>query len=73
MARQRIEHPARGCVRHSLAKNDCDHVTCAVGDLFGDGRLHLVTGTFSLTKSPRPRDGLSLWKVLGPDRPAAPK
>jgi hypothetical protein len=27
-------------VRHSLEKKTCDHVTCAVGDLYGDGKMH---------------------------------
>jgi hypothetical protein len=33
--------------RHSLAKVDCDHVTCAVGDLYGRGQLDIVVGNFT--------------------------
>jgi hypothetical protein len=32
---------------HSLEKETCNHVTCAVGDVFGTGRQDIVTGTFS--------------------------
>jgi hypothetical protein len=33
--------------RHSLATVDCDHVTCAVGDLYGRGQLDIVLGNFT--------------------------
>jgi hypothetical protein len=33
--------------RHSLATVDCDHVTCAVGDLYGRGQLDIVVGNFT--------------------------
>jgi hypothetical protein len=33
--------------RHSLAKVDCDHVTCAVGDVYGRGKLDIVVGNFT--------------------------
>ena len=32
---------------HSLEKETCNHVTRAVGDVFGTGRQDIVTGTFS--------------------------
>jgi hypothetical protein len=35
-------------VRHTLASNTCDHVTCAVGDLYGTGRIDIVAGQFTL-------------------------
>jgi hypothetical protein len=33
--------------RHSLATVACDHVTCAVGDLYGRGQLDIVLGNFT--------------------------
>jgi hypothetical protein len=33
--------------RHSLAKVECDHVTCAVGDVYGRGQLDIVVGNFT--------------------------
>jgi hypothetical protein len=48
--------------RHSLAKVDCDHVCCALGDLFGTGRLDLVVGNFGSTTDDRP---VVVWKNLG--------
>lgn len=33
-------------VRHSLAAGDCDHVSCAVGDVSGTGRKDLVLGSY---------------------------
>jgi hypothetical protein len=48
-------------VRHSLEATTCDHVTCAAADLFGTGRVDLVTGNFTLSASP----ALTIWKNLG--------
>ncbi len=44
---------------HSLEKEACDHVTCAVGDLFGTGRQDIVTGTFSALPTDR---AITIWK-----------
>jgi hypothetical protein len=44
---------------HSLEKEACDHVTCAVGDLFGTGKQDIVTGTFSAQASDH---SLTIWK-----------
>jgi hypothetical protein len=47
---------------HSLEKESCDHVTCAVGDVFGTGRQDIVTGTFSTV----PIDhSITIWKNQG--------
>lgn len=48
--------------RHSLAKTTCDHVTCAVGDLYGTGRQDLMTGVFTNGKS---EHNVTIWKNLG--------
>jgi hypothetical protein len=52
--------------RHSLETVDCDHATCAVGDIFGSGRIDLVTGDFLYRSSDR---AITLWKNLGPVKP----
>ena len=48
--------------RHSLSKVDCDHTTCALGDVFGTGRLDIVVGNFSATST---KDPVTIWKNLG--------
>lgn len=35
-------------VRHRLASKSCNHVTCALGDVFGTGRPDIVTASFTL-------------------------
>jgi hypothetical protein len=50
-------------VRHSLeAGGACDHVTCAVGDIYATGRLDVAVGNFSLDKS---LPALTIWKNMG--------
>jgi hypothetical protein len=52
--------------RHVIASKNCDHVTCAAGDLFGTGRLDFVVGNFQLNPNKVGlRDPLSIWKNLG--------
>jgi hypothetical protein len=48
--------------RHSLATVDCDHTTCAVGDLYGTGRLDIVVGNFSAVTTEHP---VTIWKNRG--------
>jgi hypothetical protein len=50
-------------VRHSLETVRCDHLTCALGDLHGDGRMDLVIGNF--VKGARKADAIEIWKNLG--------
>jgi hypothetical protein len=50
-------------VRHTLATSACDHVSCALGDVYGRGKIDLVTGTF--TTSGKPEHALTIWKNLG--------
>jgi hypothetical protein len=52
-------------VRHALEKIKCNHVTCAVGDLVGDGRMHLVTGNFA-GPGEKLDSSVTVWKNLGP-------
>jgi hypothetical protein len=60
-----LEQKERGqFVRHVLARRACDSLTCAAGDVFGDGRTHLVTGTFAFSERGR-TDPLIVWKNLG--------
>jgi hypothetical protein len=51
--------------RYSLEKGPCDYMTCAAGAWNGDGKVHLVMGTFALQKQfaqPRP---IRLWQTVG--------
>ena len=48
--------------RHSLAGVDCDAVVCAVGDLYGTGRVDFVVGNFSSTTTDRP---VTIWRNKG--------
>jgi len=52
-------------VRHTLETTTCDHFTCVAGDLFGDGRTHLVTGNFSFTTRGDAGEAITIWKNLG--------
>ena len=49
--------------RHRLEQGACDHVTCAAGDLFGNGRVDFVTGNFLL--STQAADAVTLWRHQG--------
>jgi hypothetical protein len=52
--------------RHVLETGACHHATCAAGDVFGDGRVHLITGNLFLTAPHARGELLSVWKNLGP-------
>jgi hypothetical protein len=54
--------PGEFVARHSLETGTCDHVTCAVGDLYGTGRKDFVTGNFVSTKADH---SIAIWKNLG--------
>jgi hypothetical protein len=61
-----LEQTAPGrFVRHSLETVLCDHATCAVGDIFGTGRMDLMTGDFLYHTSER---ALTIWKNQDPDK-----
>jgi hypothetical protein len=58
-----LEQTAPGVfVRHTVETENCDHVTCAVGDVFGSGKLDMVTGYFTNHALPH---ALTIWKNLG--------
>jgi hypothetical protein len=59
-----LEQTAPGkFVRHSLETGSCDRVTCAAGDVFGTGRVDLVTGTFASAPA---EHAITLWRDQGP-------
>ena len=53
-------------VRHTVERGNSSHVTCVAGDLFGDGRIGFVTGTF--TWNDRAPDSVTLWRNRGPTK-----
>ena len=52
-------------VRHKLASRSCDHVTCALGDVFGRGKVDIVTANFMTS------DGAPTLHVLENQGPIA--
>ncbi|HEX5269940.1 MAG TPA: VCBS repeat-containing protein, partial [Gemmataceae bacterium] len=52
-------------VRHSLGAGECDHFTCAAGDLNGDGTVDLVTGSFRLSEGGKLDRAVTVWKNCG--------
>ena len=55
--------------RHWLEKGSCDHPTCAVGDLMGDGRQHLVTGNHYFSDPPQGASAITIWQNVTPGKP----
>jgi hypothetical protein len=53
-------------VRHSLEKTRCDHLTCVVGDIFGDGRMHFVSGNHFINTENAIPEAVEIWENLGP-------
>ncbi|HZU37654.1 MAG TPA: VCBS repeat-containing protein, partial [Gemmataceae bacterium] len=56
-------------VRHSLEQVHCDHVSCAAGAWDGDGKIHFVTGNFTLFANDGIPAGVTLWQNVGPAHP----
>ncbi len=52
--------------RHVLEGVTCDHLSCAAGDVDGDGLPDLVVGNF--VKAGRKADAVEVWKNLSPKR-----
>jgi hypothetical protein len=48
-------------LRHSLETGTCDHYTCCAGDLYGDGRTHVVTGNITHTRKYPIADAVVIW------------
>ena len=64
-----LEQTAKGEVsRHVLETVTCDHFSCAAGDLYGDGRIHLVTGSFSFTEGDTQIPAITVWENTGKSR-----
>jgi hypothetical protein len=53
-------------VPHSLETERCDHLTCALSDLEGNGKVDLVIGNF-IRGAPQ-ADAITIWKNLGKER-----
>jgi hypothetical protein len=49
-------------VRHSLETGTCDHFTCVAGDIFHDGRVHLVTGSFGFNERHKTAPAVTIWE-----------
>jgi hypothetical protein len=59
-----LEQTAPGqFARHSLETVSCDHVTCAAGDIYGTGRIDLVTGNFMYSAADH---AIAVWRNEGP-------
>jgi hypothetical protein len=43
----------------------CSHFSCAAGDIFGDGRVHLVAGNFFMSPAHARGELLTVWRNLG--------
>ncbi|HEV2949269.1 MAG TPA: hypothetical protein VGX70_17980 [Gemmataceae bacterium] len=54
----------REAAEKALAENDLDQA--AAGDLYGDGRIHFVTGTHSMNPDFVGSNALTIWENLGP-------
>jgi hypothetical protein len=64
-----LEQTAPGeFARHSLETITCDHVTCAAGDVFGTGKIDLVTGALVFDRA---ENALTIWKNLGESKQPA--
>jgi hypothetical protein len=59
-----LEQTAPGrFVPHTLETSTCDHPTCALGDVDGDGRVDLVTGNF--VRKDRKAEAVVIWRNVG--------
>jgi hypothetical protein len=59
-----LEQTSAGCfVPHSVEKVQCNHLTCAVGDLYGDGHVHLVTGNALRGEAEPYAEAVTVWTL----------
>jgi hypothetical protein len=64
-----LEQTAPGeYVRHGLETVACDHFTCAAGDLYNDGTMHLVTGSCTLSGAAKINQAVTIWENARPKR-----
>lgn len=49
-------------VRHSLENVSCDHLTCTSGDIYGDGRPRLLTGSSSFLEGAKLSQAVTVWE-----------
>lgn len=62
-----LENVAPGrYLRHSIETATCDHFTCAVGDLLGNGQNQLVVGNFSMVKEHPIANAITIWTPVRP-------
>jgi hypothetical protein len=65
-----LEQTAPGqFARHALETVTCDHTTCAVGDIFGTGRIDLATANFIFGDA---ADAITIWRNQGARAGAPP-
>ncbi len=58
-----LRQTARGKFeRHVVEKGSTQHFTCAAGDVFGDGRVHLVVGSYFRPPEGVDRDWITVWR-----------
>jgi hypothetical protein len=58
-----LEQTAPGeYVRHALETVACDHFTCAAGDIYNDGTMHLVTGSCTLSGEATINQAVTIWE-----------
>ena len=47
---------------YTLERNNCDHLTCVAGDLYGDGKTHLATGNHYFTRERPGAAAVTVWR-----------
>jgi hypothetical protein len=64
-----LEQTAPGeYIRHVLQTVACDHFTCAAGDIYNDGTMHLVTGSCTLSGGATINQAVTIWENARPKR-----
>jgi hypothetical protein len=73
-------------VRRALEHTTCDHATCDIGDIYGDGRISFVTGNLSMLGRmdgakpaysgqklvhPESADWIAIWRNVRPSQQSA--
>ncbi len=50
--------------RYALEKGSCNHATCDAGDVYGNGKIDLVTGNFNFGPTHDPT-AITIWRNVG--------